>query len=489
MKSCSFLWFRGMRQVASAVALMCAALAPNALGQIINNSATGETSEDSVTVAVLSLDSLGNPTGADSFFVAVFGGGKTNAPVFSDSGTASTLVGLDTLRLGGRTFYYYSRKSSDIDGAGAHGAYSGVIIAKSNALGLRTLAVFEFQIVGWELDDMGDSSGVAALNAKATRDTIDADFASLAPVVVKTIQNDVITDLSIANGAVDIDEFSGNLATAQFEPAVMTGALLDGSWKQAIWALDTGQVSAGFGQMLKNHAKAATTDSSSIARWVWNTPSANHAIAGSFGDYLDAPISGLGSGSGAYSVTVYARDTSRAQVVPGSVISVFNLPQTALFAVRGTDLLGKTSFNLNAGSYLVTTKAHGYFFPTFDTLIVSGALTDTVEGYAFNIGAPATPDLVRAYGHVRDIAGQPDPGATVSASIPTGVVRHNGVRISPFRISRTTDSTGYFFLDIIPSADLTPKTTKYEFTIHRTDGTILRKQLAAPDSATWRITW
>ncbi len=117
----------------------------NASG-IVNNS--GSTSEDSVTVAVLSLDSLGNPALSDSFFVAVFSGGKTNASVFIDSGTISTLVGLDSIRLFGGTLYYYSRAVADIDGNGAAGEYSGVVIAKKNSPVLRTTTRFSFQIVG-----------------------------------------------------------------------------------------------------------------------------------------------------------------------------------------------------------------------------------------------------------------------------------------------------------------------------------------------------
>lgn len=81
---------------------------------IVNNSSVSETSEDSLTVAILSLDTLGNPAAADSFYVAVFGGGKANAFVFADSGNAA-MTGLDTVRIGGQTFYYYSVSSAALD--------------------------------------------------------------------------------------------------------------------------------------------------------------------------------------------------------------------------------------------------------------------------------------------------------------------------------------------------------------------------------------
>ena len=68
--------------------------------QIVNNSATGESSEDSITVAAMALDSLGNPSSADSFYVVIFGGGNSNAAVFTDSGT-SAMTGLDSVVVGG----------------------------------------------------------------------------------------------------------------------------------------------------------------------------------------------------------------------------------------------------------------------------------------------------------------------------------------------------------------------------------------------------
>ena len=50
-------------------------------------------------------------------------------------------------------------------------------------------------------------------------------------------------------------------------------------------------------------------DSENIAGWVWNTPQANHTIAGTFGRHLDADISGLGAGSGAYSFAIVVVDS------------------------------------------------------------------------------------------------------------------------------------------------------------------------------------
>ena len=149
--------------------LFCLLLSMSLQSAILNNS--GSSSEDSLSVYLSCLDSLGNPTSADSFFVVVLKSG-TNTVTFSDSGTTA-LIGLDTVAAGGGiTHYYYHRAVSDIDGTGAIGQYCGVIVAKKNTGNLLTPNRFEFQIVGWELDEIGDSSGIAAVSSTSALDSL-----------------------------------------------------------------------------------------------------------------------------------------------------------------------------------------------------------------------------------------------------------------------------------------------------------------------------
>jgi len=167
---------------------------------IVNNS--GSSSEDSLSIPVLSLDSLGNPTSADSFFVVVFKS-HTNDVIFSDSGTTA-MTGIDTAMAGaGITHYYYHRAVADIDGSGAVGQYAGVITAKHTTYGLLTSNKFSFQITSWELDDMGDSTGIgaiASLNAiDSLADIIDSLYATLDSLQNQNNWLIGITDASISN--------------------------------------------------------------------------------------------------------------------------------------------------------------------------------------------------------------------------------------------------------------------------------------------------
>ena len=232
-----------------------------------------------------------------------------------------------------------------------------------------------------------------------------------------------------------------------------------------------------------------SADSTSIARWVWNTPQTNHTIRGSFGKYLDTEVSGISSGSGAYSFTLITFDSSNSQVIPQVSLAVRNVSQTSLVASSRTDTEGAATFNLDNDSFVVVATAPGYSFDTYDTIIVSGAGSDTIFGDQFDPGAPAAPQLCRVYGFLFDINGQPEEGASVTAHLPSGVTQYSVVIVSPYSVSTTTNSNGYFFLDLIPSDSLIPPGAKYEFTISRTDGTILRQRLTVPDSGTWRLTW
>ncbi len=231
------------------------------------------------------------------------------------------------------------------------------------------------------------------------------------------------------------------------------------------------------------------SDSVSIARWVWNTPQANHNQSATFGKYLDTEISGVSGGTGAYSVTLVVYDSSLDQTVPGAQVVVRNIEQTAQLAMGGSDSNGRISFNLDTDSFLVAASAPGYLFSPFDTLVVTGPIIDTVHGFPFDPGTPASPSLCRVWGYLYGLTGQPEFGVAVSLWLPGGVVTLNGTIISPVMVTTSTDSTGYFAVDVIPSDLLNPPDTKYEITITRTDGAILRQRLAVPDYGSWQLTW
>ncbi|MFQ5453788.1 MAG: hypothetical protein ACE5D6_06340, partial [Candidatus Zixiibacteriota bacterium] len=194
-------------------------------------------------------------------------------------------------------------------------------------------------------------------------------------------------------------------------------------------------------------------------------------------------------GDGGYSVSVQLYDTTISQIIAGATIAVRNLSQSSLVAISTSDNNGLASFNLNADSFLMVASSPGYLFNPYDTVIITGSSTDTVYGAQFNPGTPVSPNLCRVFGYLYDLNGSPDQEATVTAFLPAGVVRYDSLIISPYKVTSTTDSAGYFYLDLIPTDSLIPSGVSYEFTISRKDGTILRQRLTVPDTSNWRLVW
>ena len=221
----------------------------------------------------------------------------------------------------------------------------------------------------------------------------------------------------------------------------------------------------------------------------WDELHVAHSTPGSFGQYLNAEISGVGSGGGAYAVALIAYDSVRGQTVPAVSMAVRNLSQTALIGSGRTDPEGTALFNLDAAYYCVVATAPGYLFQPFDTVAVSGAQTDTIMGYPFDPGAPASRSLCRVWGYLYDISGVPMSDQTITVSLPSGVKRQGMIVISPFQVATVSDSTGYFYLDLIPSDSLTPTGSKYEITVVTTSGTALRQRVTVPALASWQISW
>lgn len=364
--------------------LLCSA----SRASIVNNSIDTPSAEDSLSLVFYSLDSMGNPTAADSLLLLV--SGPSGQIVYRDSMAISDgRIVCTTVR--SRPIYSFSEQVSNVDGTGMPGAYSITLLAVRTADGLETPQTFGFQVISTELSDQ-----IAVIGE---------------------------------------------------------------------------------------------TDSAAVARSVWNTPQDNHMGVGSFGRYLDAEVSGLSSGSGLYARTVVAYDSTSTRVIPGAGVAVRNLGQTALLATGFTNSGGEVAFNLDSDTLILVATGTGYQFDAFDTITVAGTGVDTIFGEKFDPGTPYSSQLCRVYGWIYRSNGLPEIGTTVTAQLPSGAVRSGMVIISPYAIVTETDSIGYFFLDLIPSDSLQPPETRYEVTVTRSDGAILRERLLVPVAPNWRIDW
>jgi len=463
---------------------------------------------DYLRFEVLALDTSGIPATPDSGHVLVWFEGETTSDAASysnrwtNSGAGSAC--LDSVRYAGHTYYYFVDQVADLDNDEGTGLYTGVVILYTD--GLPTSNRFTFTLAGDELSDYwaevarmtdsvdayddwvarqtevanldgwdpaDDSTHVSGLNAArlASLDNLDE--------AISGIDDDPWDNADRQLTALDEDITTIDLNSSAVVPADTNASGEDLAVTPDHWTAADSTAYQG---------SAAGLDSTAVARAVWNAPASNHTTAGTYGVYLDTTVSSFTIGSGAFSTTLVAYDSSNSQAVSGVRVAVWNADQSSLLAVVVTGPGGNTGINLDSGDYVVAATAPGYIFEPYDTIMVSGAAADTIPGYHFDPGSPASPALCRVYGYLYTMEGIAESGARVSAWVPSGVTRHSGIIISPFPVTTTTDDAGYFYLDLIPSSQLLGAPS-YELTINRTDGTILRKRLAVPDSSSWQLTW
>jgi hypothetical protein len=148
-------------------------------------------------------------------------------------------------------------------------------------------------------------------------------------------------------------------------------------------------------------------------------------------------------------------------------------------------------FSLDAADYRVYPYLSGYNateLPTVVTVTNSG-VEDTIWLSRFSPGQPGAATLCRVYGYVKALDGSGIGDVVITARIQKAPLQLEGVIISPYSVSTSCDSTGYWYLDLIPNGILDPDNTRYDFTFHYPSGTILRKQIAVPDSASYWLRW
>ena len=335
-------------------------------------------------------------------------------------------------------------------------------MAQKNTPLLRNIFSQSFQIVDWELNEIGDSVGLTAMNTSELLDSLSD-----------------VSD-SVASLSQEIARLHDSLA------AIPDSMPMPGSDKAVLSSLTADSVLTDSAHY---QGGAASLDSAQLAGWIWNTPQNNHIVNGTFGSYLDASISRISSGAGVYAITVCAQDSATSSPIPYTSLAIRSLDQASLIAVSQTDASGCAPFSLDADSFVVIARNHGYTFAGCDTIVVTGPDNVTITGYHFDPGTPDSPFLCRVYGHLLAIDGSAIESASIVASLPAGVTRSNQLVISPLKITTTTDSTGYFALDLLPSASLIPDDSEYEITITLPGGTILRRRFEVPNTAAWQLTW
>ncbi|MCJ7507322.1 MAG: hypothetical protein MUO85_01155 [candidate division Zixibacteria bacterium] len=196
-----------------------------------------------------------------------------------------------------------------------------------------------------------------------------------------------------------------------------------------------------------------------------------------------------GAGTGAYQVKIITKQSSDSSEIVGTTVQVLNSTQSSTIGLLSTGSNGDATFALDADTFKIRMYKPGWQFNVPETAIVSGDTNIIYYADIFNPGNPPSADLCRVYGWIKDINNLPVIGAKVEAKVKTAPLRFGSVVISPYYKVTTTDSDGYWYLDLYPNIDLTPNDTKYQFFIYSPAGTILNLAATVPHQGSWELSF
>ena len=294
----------------------------------------------------------------------------------------------------------------------------------------------------------------------------------------------VIVDIStgnVANGlfAVGADSVWARAVRALTDKAGFT--LTASEWEKVWYLIDTANVdSSKIGEWLVNNLAVAgslsAADIVAIADTILHRDSSdvNDGAATSFGTLLMKPAyvqGSAGSGSGPNAMTFFAIDTSASpdDTLNGVNVGIYNAAGSQLINLS-TASDGSTNYNCPSGVIqVITALAPGYVFADTSYTTTNND-TVAIYGYATTIASPGNPDLAAVYNYEYDIDGTilEDAIVSIRRMIPDesdgiAVDSATGITLSSRVMKDTTDSNGFWSINILRTAQYTDTTAGFYY--------------------------
>jgi hypothetical protein len=196
-----------------------------------------------------------------------------------------------------------------------------------------------------------------------------------------------------------------------------------------------------------------------------------------------------GTGTGVNQVILTTKQSSDSTPIASAQVQVLNYEQTATIGLLTTNPSGRATFALDDATYKVRMFKPGWQFTVPESLVVSGNTNKTYYAGIFNPGTPPSAEYCLVYGWV-DTLGLPVSGATVVASIDYYPLYYGALLLNPYARFTTTDSMGYWELNLYINSLLTPATTKYQIWIYIPQGNLFYSNtVIVPNQPSWRFTY
>lgn len=256
------------------------------------------------------------------------------------------------------------------------------------AAATRTLTAFGFTVATdtasrdaskADVSALATSAEIAALNDISATDVWTAGTRTL------TDPNSYKADVSALATSVEVTAVDA--AVWSYGTRTLTSAGAGGATAQEVWEYTTRELTAG-------------TKDTEIDAIKTKTDGLPADTAQELTD-IDNAIAAIGPGSGANEVTLQVYKTATTEALSSVSISIYS--GADLYASGVSDVAGQFTVNLDDGTYSVRMTRVNTSFATTESLVVSGATSQTYYGSLLSIPSPAEPSNCVLYDDMRGI--------------------------------------------------------------------------------------
>ena len=224
----------------------------------------------------------------------------------------------------------------------------------------------------------------------------------------------------------------------------------------------------------------SVTNLSDIADAVWTEPSSGYFADDTTMGYM--LVTG-GGGPGSNVVNILVNDIATSLPIPDTFVKVTDTTNILTVAKGYTNSSGIFPVGLDDGDYNVILRKAFTEFTVPESLTVAGSGTYTYEGSGFSPTNPSASGTCVVYGWVTDIGGSPVKNAKIKATETIDSRFNDSNKIVKVTKTASSDSSGYFELELLRSSALTHEGVKYRINITYT-GFSYETHILVPDSNT-----
>ena len=224
----------------------------------------------------------------------------------------------------------------------------------------------------------------------------------------------------------------------------------------------------------------SVTNLGDIADAVWTEPSSGYLSDPTTMGYM---VNQGGISRGNNTVNILVNDIDTGFPIPDTFVKINDDTNILTVAKGYTNSSGIFTTGLDEGDYNVILRKAFTEFTVPETLTISGSGTHTYEGSGFSATNPSASGTCVIYGWVTDISGAPVKNAKIKATETVAERFNDSNKIVKVTKTASTDSGGYFELELLRSSNLTHEGVKYRINVTYT-GFSYETYILVPDSNT-----